>query len=197
MPHPADFVDAYHRQWADAELLFANDCWANADQLYGFSAECGLKAVMKTLGMPVDETGIPEEREHRVHVQDLWPISRSLSVIDAGRGICARFRTVRPSRTGPDTEWYLQRFREKSWNLFRDGLYGTVEPAGDAGDPYSFDLDEHRTLRFRFLGPAGSPRARRCSTMVSRTVAEFVGEGRHQREGPCANSWVEPSSGRR
>ena len=29
---------------------------------------------MKTLGMPVDETGTPEEREHRVHVQDLWPI---------------------------------------------------------------------------------------------------------------------------
>ena len=71
MPHPADFVDAHHRHWTDAELLFERDRWANADQLYGFSAECGLKAVMKTFGMPVDETGTPEEREHRVHVQDL------------------------------------------------------------------------------------------------------------------------------
>ena len=41
-----------------------------------------------------------------------------------------------------DTEQYLQRFREKSWNLFRDGLYGAVEPSEDAGDPYTFDRDE-------------------------------------------------------
>ena len=40
-----------------------------------------------------------------------------------------------------DTEWYLKRFREKSWNLFRDGLYGPVVTA-DVGGPYSFDLDE-------------------------------------------------------
>jgi hypothetical protein len=41
-----------------------------------------------------------------------------------------------------DTERYLQRFREQAWNLFRDGLYGAMEPAGDAGDPYTFDRDE-------------------------------------------------------
>ena len=41
-----------------------------------------------------------------------------------------------------DTERYLERFREKSWNLFRDGLYGGVTPSGDAGDPYSFDRNE-------------------------------------------------------
>ena len=41
-----------------------------------------------------------------------------------------------------DTERYLQRFREKAWNLFRDGLYGDVDPAEDAGDPYTFDRDE-------------------------------------------------------
>ena len=41
-----------------------------------------------------------------------------------------------------DTERYLQRFREKSWNLFRDGLYGAMEPSGDADDPYAFDRDE-------------------------------------------------------
>ena len=73
MPHPVDFVDAHRRHWADAELLFDHDRWANADQLYGFSAECGLKAVMRTLGMPVDTSGIPGP-EHRVHVQELWSI---------------------------------------------------------------------------------------------------------------------------
>lgn len=40
-----------------------------------------------------------------------------------------------------DTERYLRQFREKSWNLFRDGLYG-VEPSGATGDPYTFDRDE-------------------------------------------------------
>ena len=39
-----------------------------------------------------------------------------------------------------DTERYLQAFREKSWSLFRDGLYSTVEPTGDGGLPGSFDL---------------------------------------------------------
>ena len=51
MIHPTDFVDSHRRHWQDAELLFDQSRWANADQLYGFSAECGLKAVMKALGM--------------------------------------------------------------------------------------------------------------------------------------------------
>lgn len=72
MTHPADLADAHRRHWEDAELLFEHDRWANADQLYGFSAECGLKTVMQALGMPVDEAGKPSERQHRRHVQDIW-----------------------------------------------------------------------------------------------------------------------------
>ena len=73
MTYPADFTDAHHRHWQDAELLLANDRWSNADQLYGFSAECGLKTVMQALGMPVDPTtGSPVQSAHRKHVQDLW-----------------------------------------------------------------------------------------------------------------------------
>ena len=71
--HPADFTDAHRRHWEDAELLYAHARWANADQLYGYSAECGLKLVMESLGMAVDEAGAPAERPHRVHVQELWP----------------------------------------------------------------------------------------------------------------------------
>ena len=51
MPLPADFKDAHSRHWVDAELLFGKSRWANADHLYGFSVECGLKAVMAKLGM--------------------------------------------------------------------------------------------------------------------------------------------------
>ena len=73
MIHPTDFTDAHRRNWSDAELLFKHARWANADQLYGFSAECGLKAVMKALGMPVQTTGIPKKQEHRKHIQEIWP----------------------------------------------------------------------------------------------------------------------------
>ena len=77
MPHPADFIDAHHRHRADAELLFGRGRWANADQLYGFSAECGLKAVMKACGMPVDPTtGTPVAR-YRKHLPEIWSIFQS------------------------------------------------------------------------------------------------------------------------
>lgn len=73
MPCPADFTDAHYRHWEDAELLYDNGRWSNADQLYGFSAECGLKAVMVVLGMQVDVTG-RVEKKYREHAQKLWPI---------------------------------------------------------------------------------------------------------------------------
>lgn len=72
MAHPADFSDAHDRHWEDAELLYDNERWANADQSYGFSAECGLKAVMLSHGMPVDATGTPTEDAHRKHAHELW-----------------------------------------------------------------------------------------------------------------------------
>jgi len=45
MNWPEDFLDAHERHWEDAELLFGNRRWANADHLYGLAAECGLKAL--------------------------------------------------------------------------------------------------------------------------------------------------------
>lgn len=73
MAYPADFPNAHIRHWRDAELLFKAQRWSNADQLYGFSAECGLKAVMEANGMPVDSTGTPTERDHKKHIKELWP----------------------------------------------------------------------------------------------------------------------------
>lgn len=72
MIHRPDFADAHGRHWEDAELLFGNARWANADHLYGLSAECGLKAVMKGLGMRVDAQGRPKKRQHIKHVDQLW-----------------------------------------------------------------------------------------------------------------------------
>ena len=73
MPRSADFKDAHSRHWVDAELLFGHTRWANADHLYGFSVECGLKAVMAKLGMQLNIFGSPKESEYRTHVNKLWP----------------------------------------------------------------------------------------------------------------------------
>lgn len=78
MAFPANFPDAHVRHWQDAELLARAGRWANADQLYGYSAECGLKAVMVANRMPVARnTGSPIKRRHRQHVQHLWGTFRS------------------------------------------------------------------------------------------------------------------------
>lgn len=77
-----DYAEAHRRHWDDAELLFSNARLGNADHLYGFSAECGLKAVMKALGMRVGRTGKPP-KDYQVHIQDLWP---EFKVFVKGRG---------------------------------------------------------------------------------------------------------------
>lgn len=77
MVHPADFPNAHVRHWRDAEYLFLAGRWANADQLYGLSAECGLKAVMVADGLPVDALGSPRDGNYRQHVDTLWDTFRA------------------------------------------------------------------------------------------------------------------------
>ena len=71
-----EFLDAHHRHWCDAEFLFNDGRFANADQLYGFCAECGLKAAMVRFGMRVDERGRPEE-PYSKHLPALWPLFKA------------------------------------------------------------------------------------------------------------------------
>jgi hypothetical protein len=68
-PHnwPEDYLDAHERHWEDAELLFRQQRLANADHLYGLSAECGLKA----LWLVFVDTEVPASA--RVHLNHLWP----------------------------------------------------------------------------------------------------------------------------
>ena len=69
---PSDFIDAADRHFEDADFLESNGRVANADHLFGLSAECALKAVMQGLGMALRPGGVPLERRHRVHINDLW-----------------------------------------------------------------------------------------------------------------------------
>ena len=97
-----DFADAHTRHWQDAELLFAHGRWANADQLYGLSAECGLKAVMQELDMPVDETGKPATK-HRKHVNALWRVFQDFASNRDG----ARYLEMLP-RGSPFSNWAIE-----------------------------------------------------------------------------------------
>jgi hypothetical protein len=72
-----DFVDAHKRHWEDAEILFKKERWANADHLYGFSAECGLKALILASGIKWnDGSDMPETKSERhrfrTHINELW-----------------------------------------------------------------------------------------------------------------------------
>lgn len=68
----ADFLDSHIRHWQDAELLYDNNRHANADHLYGFSAECGLKRLMVCFGMTVEPDGSPTKRTDRIHADEAW-----------------------------------------------------------------------------------------------------------------------------
>lgn len=69
----ADFLDALERHWTDAERLLSVASLANADHLYGISAECSLKRLMMSFGMPVTSvTGEPAVRDDWKHVNQLW-----------------------------------------------------------------------------------------------------------------------------
>jgi len=68
-----DFLDAHQRHWDDAELLFKEERWANADHLYGLAAECGLKRLMLAFGMPFNQDrGEPANRKDLVHANAVW-----------------------------------------------------------------------------------------------------------------------------
>lgn len=63
-----DFKDASARHLADAQLLQAQSRLANADHLYGVSAECSLKCIMVGLGHPADGTGAPTGHKDHINV---------------------------------------------------------------------------------------------------------------------------------
>lgn len=72
MGFKADFLDAHERHWHDAEFLYQGQCWANADHLYGFAVECGLKGLMLVFGMKVDPSGKPKDKKDQEHARNIW-----------------------------------------------------------------------------------------------------------------------------
>jgi len=68
----ANFLDAHCRHMVDADTLFQESRLPNADQLFSFAAECGLKALMGKFGMLFRPDGAPAVRDDRVHADLIW-----------------------------------------------------------------------------------------------------------------------------
>ena len=68
------------RHLHDGRLLLGEQRSANADHLFGLSAECSLKAVMEALGMKMKADGsAPVDRGHKVHMPALWAAFQSFA----------------------------------------------------------------------------------------------------------------------
>lgn len=67
-----DYQQATKRHFDDGILLEHSQRIPNAGQLYGFGAECGLKALFVALGVPVEaDGGFDKNSKLRVHIDKL------------------------------------------------------------------------------------------------------------------------------
>lgn len=71
-----DFHGAAMRHYSDADFLRSDQRDANAGQLYGFVAECGIKALLVAGGLPVEQDGdikkgVKKTTDFRWHVNIL------------------------------------------------------------------------------------------------------------------------------
>jgi len=104
---PIAYEPAARRHMTDAEVLFAAKRLANAGQLYGFVAECGVKALVIACGVKPDaQGGIPRSRPEshkdkhplRVHLPTLMSnISADSQLIPDGIQ-ATRYLALVPSR---------------------------------------------------------------------------------------------------
>lgn len=82
-----DFKTAARRHHSDAQFLFDDRRWPNADHLAGVAAECGLKAILlHYLGARLDSRSRPvwgqNSRRLDSHIKQLWDEVR---LVVAGR----------------------------------------------------------------------------------------------------------------
>lgn len=88
------YEQAAVRHWSDGQLLEREQRLPNADQLYGFAAECALKVALQRLPTCRSEAGLnPGWREH---VDALWARSALQGLQKLYPGLMALLRTPNP-----------------------------------------------------------------------------------------------------
>lgn len=117
-----DFLDAHDRHWNDAEILYEKERYANADHLYGFSAECGLKRLMLAFGMVVHgDVPVDSDKVHADKICKRYEAYRSGHHQGAGYGL---------SRSNLFSNWHAsQRYHHQT-----QFTANTVKPHRDGAD---------------------------------------------------------------
>ncbi len=130
------------RHFVDAELLESNQREANAGQLYGFCAECCLKAVLIGIGYPIDSEGSPVERPQsgepriRRHINELVAINIQISSYVSGRG-GAKYLALIPN-INSFNDWsvhhryYDQQYIPLSLNIWKGAAAETMKMLDEA-----------------------------------------------------------------
>jgi hypothetical protein len=125
------YAAAAYRHWSDAELFKNDHRLPNADQLYGFAAECALKVVLLKLPGCVNDGVL--QRRYKEHVDLLWehiPL-QSIEKIAAGLGPLLRMQTK------PFADWSIDQRYESG-----EAINASV-------------LTKHRDAARRVLGAVG------------------------------------------
>lgn len=128
----ADFKNAFDRHREDADLLWNNERWANADHHYGVAAECALKALLITQGIQSQDGDIGnQQKKFRVHIDELWTRYHAFM----------QTKNAYPlPETNPFKDWYIgQRYSndkditravtEPHRNAVNDTIYNIVKKA--------------------------------------------------------------------
>lgn len=85
-PKPVDFFASAKRHFDDAELLRTNSRMPNSGQLYGFCAECGIKALFMWHRHAEDTTGSPPYKSAlRNHINALPAKFNEINLTLSGR----------------------------------------------------------------------------------------------------------------
>ena len=124
-----DYAAAAARHWQDGDHLFSSSRLENADQLFGFAAECALKVVL--LQHNPDADGSSVSGTYRVHIDVLWNRMPAQALGKRFPAISALLKQANPFAT---------------WST--NHRYG---PAGVVGHA---ETEAHRTMARRLLGAA-------------------------------------------
>lgn len=99
-----DFHASAFRHLADANLLESASRFANSGHLYGLGAECGIKALLVSHGLPTDVDGSPDKTTgFKVHVNVFAGAVANLRVFLSGRS-GAHYVAMIP-RIGAFADW--------------------------------------------------------------------------------------------
>ncbi len=93
-----NFSDAAERHWSDGEYLHTAGRLDNADQLFGFAAECAIKTAVIRLLSVEENSELPDR--YRTHIDVLWD---KISVQALSRNFPAVAALIK--QTNPFSDW--------------------------------------------------------------------------------------------